>query len=272
MSEPISDVRPLAGRRVLITRPRAQADDLVGLLEAAGALAIVAPTIRIAPPGDPEPLRHAARHAAQFHWIVFASANGVDAFLDAVAAVPAAERQEGEDGLPQIAAVGRRTADRLRERGVAVTIVPNEFTAEALVAALTSSAALGGARVLLPRSEIGRDVIAGGLRAAGADVTEVVAYRTITETSGDVGHDVRRLLADGQMDAVTFTSGSSVRNFVQLHGEDSSALLQRSVVAVIGPVTADAARALGVRVDVQPHSYTTASMVEALAAYFARAS
>ena len=272
MSEPISHARPLEGRRVLVTRPRAQADDLVGLLEAAGALAIVAPTIRIAPPEDSEPLRHAARHATQFHWIVFASANGVDAFLDAVAAVPGPDRQEAEDGLPQIAAVGRRTADRLRERGVAVTIVPDEFTAEALVGALTSTAALDGARVLLPRSEIGRDVIAAGLRTAGADVTEVVAYRTVTESPGDVGHDVRRLLAGGQMDAVTFTSGSSVRNFVQLFGEDSRTLLRRSVVAVIGPVTADAARTLGIRVDVQPFTYTTAGMVEALAAYFARAS
>jgi len=272
VSQQASDARPLDGRRVLVTRPRAQADELVELLEAGGAVAIVAPTIRIAPPEDAEPLRHAARQAAQFHWIVFASANAVDAFLDAVAAVPGGDRQESTDALPQVAAVGRRTADRLRERGVAVTIVPNEFTAEALVTALASSTALAGARVLLPRSEIGRDVIADGLRTAGAVVTELVAYRTVVETPGDGDHDVRQMLADGHIHAVTFTSGSSVRNFVQLYGEDSSALLRRSVVAVIGPVTADVARTLGIRVDVQPHTYTTAAMVEGLAAYFARAS
>jgi uroporphyrinogen III methyltransferase/synthase len=207
--------------------------------------------------------------AAQYHWIVFASANAVDAFLDAVRAVHGSgEQREAAVELPRIAAVGLRTAERLRAGGVDVTLVPDEFTADALVAALTSSAPLRGARVLLPRSEIGRDVIAEGLRAAGAAVTAVVAYRTVAEAPGTTGHDVLRLLGDGCLDAVTFTSGSSVRHFVQSYGADSVALLRRSVVAVIGPVTADAARAAGVRVDVQPHTYTTAGMVEALAAHF----
>lgn len=260
MTPPASDARPLAGRRVLVTRPRTQAGDLVSLLEAAGATVIVAPTIRIVPPADPEPLRRAAAEAATFDWIVFASANAVDAFLDALAATEAGE-------LRSVAAVGVRTADQLRVRGVDVTVVPEAFTADALVSALTSRGSLRGARVLLPRSEIGRTVIADGLRAAGAAVTEVIAYRTLADVAADAP-DVKGLLAARQLDAVTFTSGSAVQNFVQIHGHGSVALLQESVIAVIGPVTAEVARELGVTVHVQPATYTTAAMVEALGKYF----
>jgi len=244
---------------VLVTRPRPQAGELVTLLEAAGATVIVAPTIRIVPPADPEPLRQAAADAATFDWTVFASANAVDAFLDALSAT------EGE--LRLVAAVGSRTADQLRVRGVDVAVVPETFTADALVSALTSRGSLRDARILLPRSEIGRTVIADGLRAAGAAVTEVVAYRTLADADAHAP-DVKALLAAGQLDAVTFTSGSAVQNFVQIHGPGSAALLKASVVAVIGPVTADVARELGVTVHVRPATYTTAAMVEALGKYF----
>ena len=260
MTPAASDARPLAGRRVLVTRPRAQAGELVAALEAAGATAVVAPTIRIAPPVDPAPLLQAAANVTQFDWIVFASANAVDALLDAVATTDGGE-------LRSVAAVGSRTADQLRVRGVDVAVIPTEFTAEALVAALAARGSLQGARVLLPRSEIGRDVLAGGLRAAGATVTDVVAYRTIAADTGG-GPDVKQLLADRQLDAVTFTSGSAVQHFVQLYGLDSIGLLRQAAIAVIGPVTAEVARELGVGVDVQPATYTTAAMVDALGKYF----
>jgi uroporphyrinogen III methyltransferase/synthase len=255
------DVRPLAGRRVLVTRPRAQAGELVDMLEAAGATAILAPTIRIAAPADPAPLHQAASNVTQFDWIVFASVNAVDALLDATAAA-------GGRALPAVAAVGRKTADHLQARGVKVAVVPDEFTAEALVGALTSHASLHGTRVLLPKSEIGRTSIAEGLRIAGATVTEVTAYRPVVEVAVGDTPDVRRLLENRQIDAVTFTSGSAAVNFVQIHGADAVDLLRRTVVAVIGPVTADTARELGIEVRVQPATYTTAAMVEALAEYF----
>jgi uroporphyrinogen-III synthase len=124
---------------------------------------------------------------------------------------------------------------------------------------------VAGARVLLPRADIGREAIGTHLRAAGAMVTEVIAYRTVTGEPGPDAPDVTALLAAGEIDAVTFTSGSAVRSFVGIYGEASTALLKRTVVAVIGPVTADAARDLGVRVDVQPQTYTTTAMVDALA-------
>jgi uroporphyrinogen III methyltransferase/synthase len=223
----------------------------------------MAPTIRIAPPDDPEPLRRAAADLSRFDWIIFTSANVVDALYDAAQATGTAPAPV------KVCAVGTRTADRIRERGVEVTMVPAEFRAEALVAALLSTSALAGTRVLLPRADIGRTVLGERLRAAGAVVTEVIAYRTVAETRAAGAPDVLGGLAAGQLDAVTFTSGSAVRNFVQIYGSDSAALLRSAVVAAIGPVTADTARELGIAVDVQPKTYTAAAMVEELARYFA---
>jgi len=273
---------PLDGRCVLVTRPRAQAAELIALLESAGARVVVAPTVRIVPPTDPVPLQRAAADVAQFDWIVFSSANGVDALVDAITApgsdatapvartLSAPRNAVPTDTLPKIAAVGIRTAERLRARGLEVALVPDEFTAEGLIRALTSRTDLAGARVLLPRSEIGREVIAEGLRAAGAVVTDVIAYRTVAEREGDEAAVVRRLLTDRGLDAVTFTSGSGVQNFVQMYGPDIVELLRHTVVAVIGPVTADAARELGLAVQVQPSTYTAAAMVETLSRHFMR--
>jgi uroporphyrinogen-III synthase len=256
---PASDARPLAGRRVLVTRPRAQAEALVRQLEAVGAVAVMAPAIQVVPPEDPTPLLQAVADLSQFDWIVFASVNAVDAFVHA-ATTPR---------LPNIAVVGRRTAERLGDHGVKATVVPAEFRAEALVDAITAHAPIAGARVLLPRSDIGRDTIADGLRAAGAIVTNVVAYRTIAEPAGGSTPDVLKMLADRELDAVTFTSGSAVHHFVQRYGPESIDLLRNTTVAVIGPVTAEAAQSLSVPVHVQPATYTTADMVAALEAFFA---
>ena len=272
MTPAAGDARPLAGRRVLVTRPRTQADVLVQQLDAAGATVVIAPTIQIVPPDDPGPLLKAAAGLSQFDWIVFASANAVDAFVKAATkttdAPGTSPRRLRLPGPLKIAAVGSRTEERLRSHGLVVTVVPAEFKAEALVDALTAQAPLADARVLLPRSEIGRDTIAEGLRAAGAIVTDVIAYRTIAETTDAATPDVRGMLMRGDIDAVTFTSGSAVRHFVQVHGPETAELLRSTSVAVIGPVTADTARELGIPVHVQPATYTTADMVGALEDYF----
>jgi uroporphyrinogen III methyltransferase/synthase len=250
---------------VLVTRPRAQAAELVQRLESAGATVSVAPTIRVIPPEDRGPLLRTAADPSQFDWIVFASANAVDAFIDAVTEVGAVVR--GSDPRPKVCAVGSRTAERLRERGVGVALVPSEFRAEALVDALAASSPLSEAKVLLPRSEIGREVIADRLRAAGALVTDVVAYRTVADEPVDNGLDVRAMLGKREIDVVTFTSPSAVRNFVQMHGPGSAELLGNAIIAVIGPVTGDAARELGITIHVQPSTYTVSAMVDRLVAY-----
>jgi uroporphyrinogen III methyltransferase/synthase len=256
--------RALDGRRVLVTRPRAQASELVHLLEKAGAEVIVAPTIRIVPPENRQPLLDAATDSSRFDWIVFTSSNAVDAY-----AVALDDTGTHITAPARVCAVGARTAERLREHGLEVSLTPGEFRADALVDALLADGPVAGKRFLIPRADIGREVIADRLRAAGALVTDVIAYRTVAEDQTADMPDVRKLLADAALDAVTFTSGSAVRNFVQIHGEDSGRLLRSAVVAVIGPVTFAAAREFGITPAVQPETATAAAMVGALARYFA---
>ena len=262
------DARPLFGRRVLVTRPREQAADLVDRLTALGADAVEAPMIRIAPPEDDQPLRAAAAGAAAFDWIVFTSVNAVEAFMTALL--------DGDRDIraltgPRLCTVGPGTAERLAQHGIKVDVLPAEFRAEAVVAAIAERGPLDGARVLLPRADIGRDVIADQLRAAGAVVTDVVAYRTLLDdTLRDDDPDVYGLLLEGSLDVVTFTSASAVRSFAKLYGAEQAAdLLKNAVVAVIGPVTAEAARRLGIPVTIQAESYTIASLVDAIAAHYA---
>jgi uroporphyrinogen III methyltransferase / synthase len=261
------DARPLFGKRVLVTRPRDQAAELVDRLERLGAEAIEAPMIRIAPPEDPGPLLRAAAQPGAFDWIVFTSVNAVESFMTAL--LDGARDIRALKG-PQLCAVGSATAERLARYGIKVDLVPEEFKAEAVVDAMAERASLSGAQVLLPRSDIGREVIADRLRQLGAGVVEVVAYHTeLQDSQRPDDPDVYGMLLNGKIAAVTFTSGSAVRNFVKIYGDEAAVdLLRKTVVAAIGPVTADAARELGITVDVQPPTYTVDALVEALAAHF----
>jgi len=263
------DSRPLFGRHVLVTRPRDQAGELVGRLTLLGADTIEAPLIRIEPPEDLAPLREAAAAPDAFDWIVFTSTNAVDAFMKALL--------EGDGDVrtmkgPRLCAVGTGTADRLARYGIKVDLLPGEFRSEALVAAIMAAGPANGARVLLPRANIGRDVVADQLRHAGAVVTDVVAYRTVLNDTPRAGEpDVYKLLLEGRIDVVTFASPSAARSFVKLYGAEPAAdLLEHAVVAVIGPATAEATRQLGLPVTIQPATYTIAALVDAIAAHFAQ--
>ena len=262
------DVRPLFGRRVLVTRPREQAAELADRLAALGAEPIEAPVIRIAPPDDRGPLVAAAATPAAFDWIVFTSANAVDAFMKALL-------EGGRDvrllSGPKICTVGPGTADKLAHYGVKADRVPDEFRAEGVVKAMTGAGAVNGLRVLLPRADIGREVIADDLRRAGAVVSDVVAYRTVIEdTLPERDSEIYGMLLQGQIDVVTFTSASAVRGFARIHGAEQAAdLLKQTVVAVIGPTTAEAARQIGVPVTVQPTASTIPALVEAIVAHYA---
>jgi uroporphyrinogen III methyltransferase/synthase len=264
------DSRPLFGKRVLVTRPREQAPELVDRLSALGAESIEAPMIRMAPPDDPDPLLGAAARPEMFDWIVFTSANAVEAFMTALLD---GERDVRALKGPRICVSGTATADRLAAYGIKADLIPREFRADAVVAALLATEPMSGVRVLLPRADIGREVIADQLREAGANVTEVIAYRTVLEDSQREGDpDVYGMLLEGRIDVVTFTSPSAVRNFAKIHGADQVAdLLKNTVVATIGPVTADATRQLGIPVTVQPTTYTVPALVDAIAAYYADA-
>jgi uroporphyrinogen III methyltransferase/synthase len=259
------DARPLFGKRVLVTRPRDQAAEMVDRLTVMGAEAIEAPMIRIAPPHDPDPLLRAAASASSFDWIVFTSANAVESFMTAF--LDGTRDVRSLKG-PKLCTVGSGTAERLARYGIKVDLVPDEFRADAVVSTMVQNGHVEGASVLVPRADIGRDVIADGLRSAGAIITDVVAYRTVLEEAqqDDGGPDIYRQLLDGRIDVVTFTSPSAVRNFAQIYGtEQTIDLLKNTVVAAIGPVTADAATQLGLDVNVVPAVSTIPALVDAIA-------
>jgi uroporphyrinogen III methyltransferase/synthase len=264
------DTRPLFGRRILVTRPREQSADLLQHLTALGAEPVEAPMIRIVPPGDLGPLRRAVDAATEYDVIVFTSSNAVDAVMRVLVET---RRDVRALAGPLLCAVGSSTADRLARHGIRVDLTPDEFRAEGLVVALQQRRPLQDARVLVPHADIAREALADGLREAGAEVTEVVAYRTVPEepARAERGADIYGMLLNRQIDAVTFASPSAVTNFARAFGRDQAAdLLAHTVVASIGPVTSDAIRRLGVPVTVQPSTYTATAMADALGEYFAR--
>jgi uroporphyrinogen III methyltransferase/synthase len=259
--------RPLFGRRILVTRPRAQAPRLAEQLEAEGAEVILFPTIAIRPPPDPSALERAVMAAGAYDWIIFTSANGVRAFFERFAA---RGRDVRELARARLAAIGPETAAALEQRLLRPALLPEDYRAEGLLAALGAED-LAGRRVLLPRAAGARAILPRTLRARGAVVDEVIVYRAESPPGADVA-GLRAALADGSVDALTFTSSSTVRNFVELIGRDDVVRLVhegRPVVACIGPVTAETARELGLRVDVTPASYTVKALTAAIVEHFA---
>ncbi|HEY8477362.1 MAG TPA: uroporphyrinogen-III C-methyltransferase [Chloroflexota bacterium] len=250
------DNLPLFGLRVLVTRSREQAGRLSRLLRDRGADPVELPTIATAPVEDPSSLDAALRDLGSFDWVVFTSANGVEACWRRLVAMGMDARAFAG---ARLCALGPATAEALDRRGLRADWVPDEYVAEAVLAGL-SERVRPGQRVLLPRADLARDVLVDGLRQLGVEVVSVVAYRTVrAEGSKDAA---RRLLQEG-VDVVTLTSSSTARNLVELLDGDV-ALLRRSTVACIGPVTAATAQALGLRVDVVARTHTIPGLVEAL--------
>ncbi len=265
------DSRPLFGKRILVTRPEDQASDLVDRLLDLGADPVEVPTIRIEPPDDEGPLDEACDLITTFDWIVFTSANAVDHFMRRLRQ---GTRDVRELKGVRLCAVGPATADRIASYGLHVDLVPSVHRAEAVAAALSEREDLRDLRVLFPRGDLARDVLPTTLRKAGAEVVDVVAYRTVlADDERESGPDLYRILLEQDIDAVTFTSPSSVRGLVQILGNEPAAdLLGTKVVAVIGPVTAAAATKLGIEVTIVPESYTIPALVEAIATYFSTTS
>jgi uroporphyrinogen III methyltransferase/synthase len=248
------DARPFSGRRIVVTRARAQASDLAEALEDLGAEVVQFPTIRIEDAADPVPLADAARAVASFDWAVFTSVNGVDRFWAALYSQGLDSRALG--GV-RVCALGPATAAELGKHGVRADLVPDEFVAEGVVEAF-SAVDLAGKRILLPGAEVARSVLPDALRGRGADVFEVAAYRTVPD--GAESESVRKRLAAGEIDVVTFTSSSTAKNFVDLAGTE----LGGARVASIGPITSATARELGMTVDVEAEEYTIPGLVAAV--------
>ncbi len=255
----MTEQRPLSGRRIVVTRPRHQAEPLKNALAALGADVVVAPAIRIEPPADWAALDAALAHADDYDWIVFTSVNGVEVFFDRIASTRHSTLGSA------FAAIGPATADALSERGVEATVVPERFVAEEVFAALSRHTDLSGKKILLPRADIAREALPNLLRDAGCDVDVVAAYRTVASSE-----DIERataLVRDGSVDAVTFTSGSTVRSFFASADDN---LRAHVAPASIGPITSDALREENVEPVIEAERYTTEGLVEAIRQHFSR--
>ena len=255
------DNGPLAGKKVLITRSRTQASKFRSLVEDLGAQPLELPSIEVAPLLDYGELDAVLGRLSRFDWIIFASANAVDAVFGRL-------EHQGKDaralGNVTVGAIGPATAAELKRRGILADFIPKRSVSEEVVKEL-SGHPWSCLSALLPGADIGRDVLGQGLAGLGASVERVAAYRTVTPEGS--GKKARQLLNDG-VDAVTFTSSSTVRNLVEiLDGEKH--LLESSLVACIGPITAATAREIGLRVDLVADRHTVEGLVDSLANHYA---
>ncbi len=256
---------PLFGRQILVTRTREQASDLSQRLKELGANPIEFPAIEVIPPESWVEVDHCLKKLDEYDWIIFTSANGVRFFLERLLALGMDIRDLRG---PQICAIGPKTAEGLEALKVRVDYIPVEYRAEAILAGLRKEN-WPGKRVLIPRARMARDILPEGLRRAGAVVDVVEVYQTVSP-SGDPGDIIDRLQS-GEIAAVTFTSSSTVANFMERMGAAKArGLLKGVVVASIGPITAEKAKSLGIETAVMPKEYTIPALVKALAEHFKR--
>jgi uroporphyrinogen III methyltransferase/synthase len=261
------DARPLFGKRIVLTRSIDRARDLADALENLGAETIVAPVFRLGPPDDPEAMDRAAASLDRYDWIVFESAISAARLLNAIARGPKDLRALGH---VRICAIGPSTAEPLQAAGLKPDVVLPELRVEGVGDAMEAHAPLEGRHVLVVRPDHERNVIADALSARGADVSDLIAYRTDADPpDSPAAQRIYGMLLDGAIDAVTFASPTAVRRFASLVGEEHAGdLLNTTVVAAIGPVTAAAAEALGIRTPVVAQEHTVEGLVRALVAHF----
>ncbi len=256
------DRRPLWGKRVLVTRSRTQASRLIELLDDLGAEAVELPSIEIGPLDDYGALDQALENAADIsgRWMIFASVNSVEYVWERLRAL-------GKDARyfagATLGAIGPATARALRERGIEPDFIPKRSVSEEVIAEL-SGRDWNGRLVLLPGSAIGRDALATGLAALGADVRPVPAYRNLRPEGIE---ERARAAFERGIDVVTFTSSSTVRNLLDILGADRH-LLDSSVVACIGPITSATAEEMGLTVDIIAAEHNVEGLADALAGYF----
>lgn len=249
------DRRPLSGQRVIVTRPRAQSEELAAGLRDRGAAVIELPVIELAPLADYTALDGSIRKLGEYDWLVFTSANAVEYFRTRLTAA-------GRDARAirgRICAIGPATSDALTSMGLSADVMPDESDSEG-VAVTFSRVAMNGARVLIPRAAAAREFIPSALERLGANVEAVDAYRNIIPSSAQ--SRVLEYLAGGhRADWITFTSGSTIKNWLTLAGRES---LDRVRIASIGPATSDVIRQHDLTVDVEADPHTGAGLIDAI--------
>jgi uroporphyrinogen III methyltransferase / synthase len=258
-----SPQKPLAGRRIVITRARAQAEGLARRIEELGGEVIEFPTIEIRPPESFAALDAAVEKIADYDWVIFTSVNSVEPFL-------ARLEQKGKTAMAlaplKVGAIGPETAKRLEEAQIRSCLVPERYQAEGILDAV-DPAAMRGKRVLIPRAAEAREILPETLRRWGALVDVVVAYRTALPAAEPT--PLAQLLSERKADVVTFTSSSTVRNFVRLFDHKNlGEIVAGSTIACIGPITAGTVAELGGRADIVAQEFTIPGMVRAIVEHF----
>ncbi|MEM9873530.1 MAG: uroporphyrinogen-III synthase [Myxococcota bacterium] len=255
---------PLFGRRVLVTRPEHQLPATTAELRRRGAEPLAHPTIALRPPPEPDRVLSALDRMGDYDLVVFTSPNGVDGWWRAL-------EEAGRDARAfrhaEVAAIGSVTAARLAEHGVVPDIVAPRFVAEELATAILDAwGTRRGGKVLLPRALVAREVLPATLRAHGFTVDVVPVYETVPAPNADA---LRRTIAEG-VDAVLFTSSSTVDHFIAALGPATASLLATTTVASIGPITTATAERHGLRVAVTAATSTSLGLVDALEEHFSR--
>jgi uroporphyrinogen III methyltransferase/synthase len=254
---------PLKGKRVLITRARRQAGVLAERITALGGVVIELPTIEVVAPGSFAALDGALGRIETYDWLILTSVNGVEPFLSRLQ-----RRGRSVADLKQrkVAAIGSETAKRLQTAGIEVALVPKRFQAEGIIEAL-DPAEMKGKRVLIARAAQAREILPETLRRWGAEVDVVEAYRTVAPAVAVAG--IKRRMRRGQLDVITFTSSSTVGNFVRLLGGGKlSEIVGTAVIACIGPITGKTVEELGGRVAITARQFTVDGLVTAMVEFF----
>lgn len=263
--QPRSGYAPLRGKTILVTRPRAQSEEITAQLEALGAAVIHCPTVEMVPPNSWAPLDASIARIQEYDWIVFTSANGAHFFFRRLSET----LSEGVEVLAAhvVCAIGPATARAVEAAGAVAHVTSSDSKAEgaltAIIDHLGGEENVRGLRFLIPRARVAREILPAGLRSLGAHVDAVETYQTVKP---DVHPEaVIRLFKENSIDAITFTSSSTVSNFAELAGvTDLSDLLATTLVACIGPVTAETAASHGLKRVIQPEMYNAAELVQSI--------
>lgn len=243
----------LFGKKIVVTRTRTQASKLTRQLENWGAEVIEFPTIKIVPPSDNfKNLDAAISNIKNFDWIIFTSANGVEKFFERLKNFKLDARALSAS---KIAVIGSETAKKLTGYNIIPDLIPAEFRAESLVDALKNS--VSGKNILIARAEVARDILPKELEKFGANVTVAAAYKTVADTPPEIDFS--------QVDLITFTSSSTVENFVAVAGVET---LKKIKTAAIGTVTADTLKKVGVTADIIAKEFTIAGLVDAIKNFY----
>ncbi|SFG01835.1 uroporphyrinogen-III synthase [Desulfotomaculum arcticum] len=252
--------KPLFSQRILVTRSREQASVLSQLIENLGGEPVEFPTITIADPENFAPLDNSIKTIDTYNWIVFTSVNGVKSFIKRFQHF---NRDIRDLKGIRLCAIGPRTGKELRSLALNVDYIPSEYRAEEIVEGLKHKISRGD-KILLPRADIARKLLPESLRALGAEVDEVIAYRTL---AASINSDtIKEMLAAGKISIITFTSSSTVKNFITLLGigPSETSLFENTRIACIGPITAKTASDLGLRCDIVAKEYTIPGLVSAI--------